>query len=317
MRQSIGIDVGGTKIAAGVVDEKGEILARTRRDTPSKDSPAIVEAIVEVTRELAADFDVDVVGVGAPGFVDAGRSRVFFAPNLAWRDLELRDQVATATGMPVVVENDANAAAWAEFRFGAAADVNDMVLLTIGTGVGGALVLGGELYRGSHGFSGELGHVRLVPDGQLCGCGLRGCLEAYASGTALVRNARAAATSAAVAVPGSAALLLELAGGDPDAITGPMVTAAANEGDVLARHLITEVGTWLGAAMGSFTAIFDPAAFVIGGGVGDAGDLLLKPAEEAMRRNVTGGSQLPHATIRLATLGNDAGIVGAADLGRL
>jgi glucokinase len=317
VRQSIGVDVGGTKIAAGVVDEKGEIHARTRRDTPSKDSAAIVEAIVEVTRELAADHDVDVVGVGTAGFVDAGRSRVFFAPNLAWRDLELRDQVAAATGLPVVVENDANAAAWAEFRFGAAADVNDMVLLTIGTGVGGALVLGGQLYRGSHGFSGELGHVRLVPDGQLCGCGLRGCLEAYASGSALVRNARAAATSAAVAVPGSATRLLELSGGDPDAITGPMVTTAAKEGDVLAVHLITEVGTWLGAAMGSFTAVFDPAAFVIGGGVAAARAQFVKPAEEAMLRNVTGGSLLPHATIRLATLGNDAGIVGAADLARL
>lgn len=316
MSHSIGVDVGGTKIAAGVVDEKGTILARTRRDTPAQNAAALVEAVVAVTTELAADYDVDVVGVGSAGFVDVSRSRVMFAPNLAWRDLALRDEVAAATGLPVVVENDANAAAWAEFRFGAAADVNDMILLTIGTGVGGALVLDGALYRGAHGFSGELGHVRLVPDGALCACGLRGCLEAYASGSALVRHARSAATSAAVAIPGSAARLLELADGDPDAISGPMVTTAAREGDELARNLIADVGHWLGAAMGLFTAAFDPAAFVIGGGVADAGELLLRPAENAMRLNVTGGTFRTQPTIRLATLGNDAGIVGAADLGR-
>ncbi|WP_166355274.1 ROK family glucokinase [Phytoactinopolyspora limicola] len=317
MTHSIGVDVGGTKIAAGVVDEKGEILASTRRDTPSQDAASIIAAIVGAIDELRADHAADVVGIGAAGFVDAGRSRVVFAPNLVWQDVDLRDEVSAATGLPVVVENDANAAAWAEFRFGAAVDVDDMMMLTIGTGVGGALVLNGALYRGSHGMSGEVGHVRLVPDGQLCACGLRGCLEAYASGRALVRNARSAATKAAAALPGSADRLLELAGGDPHAITGPMVTAAAKEGDVLAAYLIAEVGTWLGAAMGSFTAIFDPAAFVIGGGVADAGELLLKPAEDAMRRSVTGGNYRPQATIRLATLGNEAGIVGAADLGRV
>jgi glucokinase len=215
----------------------------------------------------------------------------------------------------VVVENDANAAAWAEFRFGAAEDVNDMVLLTIGTGVGGAVVLDGALYRGANGIAGELGHLRIVPDGQYCGCGLRGCLEAYASGTALVRNARAAANGSA-AFSGSPVMLLDMAGGRPEDISGPMVTEAAQKGDPLAVHLIAELGGWLGAAMGSFVSVFDPAAFVIGGGVADAGALLLDPAAEAMRRGITGGTHRPHATVRLATLGNDAGIVGAADLAR-
>ncbi|NED98273.1 ROK family glucokinase [Phytoactinopolyspora alkaliphila] len=315
MSLSVGVDVGGTKIAAGVVDEKGAIIARTRRDTPSKDAPAIVEAIVSVTRELAAEHDVEIVGVGSAGFIDAGRSRVMFAPNLAWRDLPLRDQVAAATGLPVVVENDANAAAWAEFRFGAAEDVNDMVLLTIGTGVGGAVVLDGAMYRGANGIAGELGHLRIVPDGQYCGCGLRGCLEAYASGSALVRNARAAASGSA-AFPGSPAMLLDMAGGRAEGITGPMVTEAAQKGDPLAVHLMAELGGWLGAAMGSLVSVFDPAVFVIGGGVADAGPLLLDPAEDAMRRSITGGTHRPHATVRLATLGNDAGIVGAADLAR-
>lgn len=311
MSLTIGVDVGGTKIAAGIVDEKGVIGPRARRDTPSQDPAAIVDTIIEVTLELAAMQHVDAVGVGSAGFVDSARSRVLFAPNLAWRDVPVRDRVATATGLPAVVENDANAAAWGEFRFGAAEDVDDMVLLTIGTGVGGGLVLGGEIYRGAHGVAAEIGHMRVVPDGHLCGCGLRGCLEAYASGTALVREARAAAD-----LP-SAERLLSMAGGDPQGITGPMVTAAAAAGDELAIVLINQLARWLGEAMGSFTALFDPAVFVIGGGVSAAGDLLLGPAEEALRKQITGGGHRPEPEIRLAMLGNDAGVIGAADLARL
>lgn len=311
MSLTIGVDVGGTKIAAGIVDEKGVIGARARRETPSQDPAAIVETIIEVSRELAAQQEVEAVGVGSAGFVDSARSRVLFAPNLAWRDVAVRDQVAEATGLPTVVENDANAAAWGEFRFGAAEDVDDMILLTIGTGVGGGLVLDGQIYRGAHGVAAEVGHMRVVPDGQLCGCGLRGCLEAYASGTALVREARAAAT-----LP-SAERLLEMADGDPQRITGPMVTAAAAEGDELAIVLIAQLGRWLGEAMGSFVALFDPAVFVIGGGVSEAGDLLLRPADEALRKQITGGGHRPEPEVRLATLGNDAGVIGAADLARV
>lgn len=311
MSLTIGVDVGGTKIAAGVVDEKGVIGARSRRETPSEDPAAIVETIIAVTRDLAADHEVDAVGVGSAGFVDSARSKVMFAPNLAWRDVAVREQVATATGLPTVVENDANSAAWGEFRFGAAEDVDDMVLLTIGTGVGGGVVLGGEIYRGAHGVAAEMGHMRVVPDGHLCGCGLRGCLEAYASGTALVREARTAAS-----LP-SAERLLSLAGGDPQRITGPMVTAAANEGDELAIALMTQLARWLGEAMGSFTALFDPAVFVLGGGVSAAGELLLGPAEDALRKQITGRGHRPEPEIRLATLGNDAGISGAADLARM
>jgi glucokinase len=308
---TIGVDVGGTKIAAGLVDEKGELGARARRETPSQDPDAITATIVDVTRELAAQQKVDAVGIGSAGFVDSGRSRVLFAPNLAWRDVPVRDRVAQATGLPTVVENDANAAAWGEFQFGAGEDVNDMVLLTIGTGVGGGFVLDGAIYRGAHGVAAEVGHMRVVPDGHLCGCGLRGCLEAYASGTALVREARSAAN-----LP-SAERLLAMAGGNPHDLTGPMVTAAATDGDELAIVLIAQVGRWLGEAMGSFTALFDPAVFVIGGGVCEAGDLLLVPAEEALRKHITGRGHRPEPEVRLATLGNDAGIIGAADLARV
>ncbi|HEU0213975.1 MAG TPA: ROK family glucokinase [Jiangellaceae bacterium] len=313
MGVAIGIDVGGTKIAGGLVDDAGVIIARTRRDTPSTDPRAIVDNIVSVVQELRRDRSIDAVGVGSAGFVDAARSTVLFAPNLAWRDVAVRDQVVAATELPVVVENDANAAAWGEFRYGAAEDVDDMVCVTVGTGIGGGLVLDGAVYRGAHGVGAELGHMRVVPNGHLCGCGNRGCLEQYASGSALVREARALASAGSV----FAARLLELAGGDPEKITGPMVTLAARDGDVAARELLTDLGRWLGEGLASFAAILDPAVFVIGGGVSAAGDLLLGPASDAFRRNLTGRGYRPEAEIRVAMLGNDAGIVGAADLARV
>ncbi|HET6919121.1 MAG TPA: ROK family glucokinase [Jiangellaceae bacterium] len=309
---TIGLDVGGTKIAGGLVDEAGAIAARSRRDTPSTDPAAIVREIITVVDELRAGREVDGVGVGSAGFVDAARSTVMFAANLAWREVPVRDQVSGATGLRVVVENDANAAAWGEFRFGAAEDVDDMVCVTVGTGIGGGVVLDGRLYRGAHGIGGELGHVRIVPDGYLCGCGNRGCVEQYASGRALVREARELADSHSV----FAARMLEMAGGDPQAITGPMVTRAAQEGDQPARELIADLGRWLGEALASFAAILDPAVFVIGGGVSEAAELLLAPTVAAFRRNLTGRGYRPEAEIRIATLGNDAGIVGAADLAR-
>lgn len=313
MSLTIGVDVGGTKIAAGVVDEQGAIIDRTRKATPSQDPAGIVATIVEATQELAEKHEIEAVCVACAGFIDADRSTVMFAPNLAWRHLPVRDQVSKATGLRTVVENDANAAAWGEFRFGAAADVvDDMVLLTVGTGVGGGIVVDGNIYRGSHGVGGEVGHMRVVPDGQLCGCGLNGCLEAYASGTALEREARAAARAGQ---PG-AKRLIDLADGNPDGITGPMVTAAAQEGDTLATELIGDVGRWLGEAMGSFTSILDPAAFVIGGGMSEAGELLLGPARDGFKRTITGAGHRPEPELRVATLGNDAGIVGAADLAR-
>jgi len=307
---TVGVDVGGTKIAGGVVDTSGKILDRIRRSTPSTDPDAIVQQIIEVVTELRGSYDVDAVGVGSAGFVDATRSTVLFAPNLAWRNLAVGDRVAAATGLPTVVENDANSAAWGEFRFGAAEDVDDMVCLTVGTGVGGGLVLDGVLYRGAHGIGGELGHLRLVPQGRRCGCGRQGCLEQYASGNALERDARAAA----VQRPAAAARLLDLAGGDVFALRGEMVTQAAREGDRLATELLAGIGRWLGEALASLGAVLDPAVFVIGGGVSQAGELLLGPAEEAYRANLTGGGHRPEAQLRVATLGVDAGIVGAADL---
>ncbi|HZI95890.1 MAG TPA: ROK family protein, partial [Actinomycetales bacterium] len=208
---TIGVDIGGTKIAAGVVDDDGTLLAKVRRETPATDVEAIEVAVADAVRELCEGRDVAAVGVAAAGYVDATRSVVLFAPNLAWRDEPLRADLEDRTGLPVLVENDANAAAWGEFRYGAAREVDDMVLLTVGTGLGGGIVLHGNLLRGAYGVAAELGHVRVVPDGIRCPCGQRGCWEQYASGSALVREARALARSSAL----SASALVELAGGDP------------------------------------------------------------------------------------------------------
>src|SRR5690606_14846257 len=180
---AIGVDIGGTKVAAAVVDAAGRVLRHEQRRTPAARPDSIRDVVVDLVGELTRSHPVAAVGVGAAGWIDADRSVVRYAPNLAWRDELLRGLLAAALGRPVVVENDANAAAWAEFRFGAARQAaHSMVLLTVGTGIGSGIVVGGELVRGGHGMAGEIGHTRAVPDGLPCGCGRRGCLEQYASG---------------------------------------------------------------------------------------------------------------------------------------
>jgi glucokinase len=312
MTRTIGVDVGGTKIAAGVVESDGTIVDEARRDSPATSQPAIVEAIVDIVDELSSRHEVEAVGVGAAGFIDAARATVLFAPNLAWRDAPLKRDVEAKVSLPVVVENDANAAAWGEFTFGAGADVADMIFLTIGTGLGGGLVLSDELYRGAFGIGGEVGHLRVVPDGHLCGCGNKGCWEQYASGSALVREAREFAKSGSP----QANRLLELAGGRYQDLDGPMVTQAATEGDGAAVELLEDLGRWLGEGIATLAAVLDPAVVVIGGGVSAAGDLLIEPARRAFARNLTGRGHRPQLEMRLATLGTEAGIIGAADLAR-
>jgi glucokinase len=307
-----GIDVGGTKIAGGVVDPDGQVLAHSTVESPAEHVEAIEEAIVGLVTDLRAEHTIEAVGVGAAGYVDRSRSTVLFAPNLAWRDVDLRAELEPRLDLPVVIENDANAAAWGEFTYGAGHDVDDLLLVTVGTGIGGGVVLDGELYRGAFGVAGEIGHVRVVRDGQLCGCGKHGCLEQYGSGSALVRNARAAASGGGHA----ADLLVERAGGDPHAIDGPMITQAAREGDAFAMEQLASLGRWLGEGIASLVTVLDPAAVAIGGGVGEAGELLLDSLREAFARHLPGLPHRPLADVRLATLGNRAGLIGAADLAR-
>jgi glucokinase len=309
---AVGVDIGGTKVAAGVVDGRGRVLARARRPTPSLDARAVEATIAEVVRELSEGLEIAAVGIGAAGFVDAERSHVLFAPHLAWRNEPLREAVTQMLAIPVVVENDANAAAWAEYRFGAGRGEERLVCVTLGTGIGGGIVIDGDVQRGKWGMAGEFGHMIVVPDGRRCECGNRGCLEQYASGNVLGREARELAEAGSpVTVP-----LLERAGGDAKALIGPLITAAARDGDAVAIELFEDVGRWLGIGLANLAAALDPGIFVIGGGVSDAGELLLRPARESFRRVLTGRGFRPEPRIVRAALGPEAGLVGAADLAR-
>jgi glucokinase len=313
MGLTIGVDVGGTKIAAGVVDELGHLRAMSRRDTPSDDPAKTEDVIADAVRELQASHDVEAIGLGAAGFVDVDRSTVLFAPNLAWRNEPLRQAIEARLGLPAVIENDANAASWAEARFGAGRGESHVVVVTVGTGIGGGIVLDGQLLRGRFGVAAEIGHFTVVPDGRRCGCGNQGCWEQYASGRALVAEARELARSS----PAIAPRLLTLADGHVNAINGQMVTTAAQDGDEAALESFRIVGTWLGRGMADLAAVLDPAVFVIAGGVSRAGDLIREPAWHAYLSRLTGRNHRPTAEVRIGQLGGDeAGIIGAADLAR-
>lgn len=312
MTLAIGVDIGGTKVAGGVVDEHGRVVDRTRRFTPGTDVAATEATIADVVAELAGRNEVDAVGIGAAGWIANDRATVLFAPHLAWRNEPLRDALSQAIGLPVVVENDANAAAWAEYRFGAARDAQVVVMVTLGTGIGGGLVVGGTLYRGAFGVGCEYGHMSVVPDGRRCACGNRGCWEMYASGTALAHDAR----ELALVAPVAGHRLMQLAEGDLDRLTGQLVTDAAREGDPAAMEIYTAMGRWLGRGLANLAAVLDPTVFVIGGGVSEAGELLLQPARQTFAEQLTGRGFRPAADIVLAELGPEAGLIGAADLAR-
>lgn len=310
MSLAVGVDVGGTKIAAGVVGEDGAILEKTRVPTPATDPAGLRDAIVAIVADLRSRHEVSGIGLGAAGFVSADRRSIPFSPHLQWSDAPVADLLQEATGIPVVVENDANAAAWAEYVFGAGQGVPDQLMVAIGTGVGGGLILDGELYRGGHGAAAEIGHLGLVRNGRRCKCGRNGCFEEYASGSALQREARAAAAA------GSAPKLLAAAGGDPAAVKGKMVTELAHAGEPEALALFADLGDALGVGIASIVAVLDPTLVVIGGGVSVAGEVLLAPTRDALAREWTSRGNRPGPELRIAEMGNDAALVGAADLVR-
>ncbi|MEP6695277.1 MAG: ROK family glucokinase [Pseudonocardiales bacterium] len=312
MSLAIGVDIGGTKVAGGVVSTDGTVVASARQPTPSNDVALTARAIAGVVATLRAEHEVVAVGVGAAGWIDLDRSTVLFAPNLAWRDEPLRDRLCDLIGLPVLVENDANAAAWAEQRFGAAQGEPVVVMVTLGTGIGSGLVISGQIYRGANGIAPEFGHMCVVPGGRRCGCGNRGCWEQYASGKALGREARDIASGAPLSAEG----LLAAADGDIARIDGPTVTAAALAGDPAAAECFDEVGRWLGVGLASLAAALDPSCFVVGGGVAEAGALLLDPARRSFESTLPGRGYRPMPEVRLAGLGNSAGLIGVADLAR-
>ena len=316
-RLAIGIDIGGTKVAGGVVDAHGNVTHRARRDTPHRSkSPSVVEGtIVEVVTELmqlAGPETIAAVGIGAAGFVAADRATVVFAPHLSWRHEPLQEALQKRVAVPIFVDNDANAAVWAEWKFGAAQGETHVMMITLGTGIGGGILINGQVQRGRFGIAGEFGHMQVVPGGHRCECGNRGCWEQYASGNALVREAH----SLFSANSPIASDLLDRVGGVLDNLTGPLITQAARDGDPTARELLAEIGNWLGVGIANLAAAFDPGMFVIGGGVSTADELLLASARETFKRQLAGRGYRPEARIVVAQLGNDAGLIGAADLAR-
>ena len=308
---AIGIDIGGTKIAGAVVTESGEIIAEDRLPTPSGDSEAIVDAVVSMVERLAIGHDIAAAGVAAPGFIDTTQSIVYYTPNISWRHEPLRERLLARLDLAITIDNDANAAGWAEYRFGAGQHVSDMTMLTIGTGVGGAIVNRGQLFRGGFGAGAELGHMRVVPDGLACGCGARGCIEQYGSGRALLRMANE------IADVGGIGLGLAAVRAQKGALTGHDVAELIVAGDSGAIQALRELGGWIGQACASLSAVLDPQLFVIGGGVAVAGDLLLDPIREAFVANLPARGYHPEPEFTIAQLVNDAGVVGAADLARL
>jgi glucokinase len=305
VRYSLGVDIGGTKILGAVVDEEGTIIGKTRVPTDRAEG---VDALPEAVDLFLAEATrpIDAIGLAVAGFVEYPSGRILFAPNLSFSNPDIGEDLSREYGLPVVVENDANAAAWAENRFGAGRGIRDMLMVTVGTGIGGGIIAGGRLYRGSRGFGAEFGHIPVTPDGPPCNCGSHGCFEAVASGRALGRMAQERAGD----FPGSE--VLRLAGGRVQNITGAMVGKAADIRDPFAVELLWDLGTLLGAGLAGLAKVFDPEMIVVGGGVLEEGESILAAAREEVVARYKG--QVDPPSVVSASLGNDAGVVGAAQL---
>ena len=309
--ETIGVDLGGTKMLIGVLSEAGtDPLYEQREASTGQTEDELVELLVrEVSEARDAHPEVTAVGLGIPATIDHDDGIAVAAVNLPLSNLPIRDIVSERVGLPVFVDNDGNVAAYAEYLYGAAQEMPHMVMLTVGTGIGGGLVLNGEIYRGSTGAGAELGHIVIQADGPPCqgNCPNHGCVEALASGTALGREGRAAAESS----PDSALGKVLAAGGEVD---GRAVTEAALSGDEVAIGVFDLIGGRLGVACSSLANIFQPKAIVVGGGVIAAGDLLLEPARREVRERAL--NPMNQTPILEATLGNDAGMIGAAAMAR-
>lgn len=310
-RYALAVDIGGTKILVAMVSETGEIIARHRADTPERGVDAVLQVIAASAEAVRGQSGVRAdeilgVGVGAPGPLDPRLGIVFEAPNLAgWRDVPLAELLASRLAMPVCIEHDATAAALAEWWIGAGRLVHDVVYVTVSTGVGGGIIMDDRVIHGVTGTAGEVGHMTIEIDGPRCHCGNRGCLEVLASGPAIARMAREAIAS------GRPSALLEMAGGNVDAISAATVEEAARAGDVVANDVFDRAGTYLGIAVANLINLLNPARVIIGGGVSKAGDLLFTPLRRTARERAL-ERPARDAEIVSAVLGDDVGAIGAA-----
>ena len=304
---AIGVDVGGTKIAAAVVTPEGEVLNEVRYPS-SGPKERLLSSMARSVNEVRDGFEVGGVCLAVPGTVSTVENKIIDAPNLhAIEGIPLKDELEERTGLTTTVENDANAAAWGEFRFGAGSEVSHLIFITLGTGVGGGVISHGVLLRGAQGAGGEMGHITIQATGPRCGCGNHGCLEALASGTAIARRAREVASEKPDSALGQLAV--------ERAVLGEDVAKLARQGDEAAISVLRETGVWLGIGLAGFVNVFNPEIIAIGGGAARAGDLILDAARhEVHLRAMSPGRDL--VEIKEATLGADSGVLGAAALAR-
>lgn len=298
---SIGFDIGGTNLRGGVVDENGTVL-ETRTVPTSQDARALEDDIVRVVEDLGAKYSISGVGLAIAAFLDPGCENVRFAPHLPWRDSPVRQILSDRLGVRVRLEHDANSAAWGEWRYGAGRGAKDWVFFAVGTGIGATLMIEDKIYRGAFGTAPEFGHLVVVPGGRECSCGKRGCLERYASGTALPDTFAELKPYYETSLPG--------------APTGEQIAQRAREGDALGQAVMNDFGLWLGQGLSIVADVLDPELIVLGGGVSKDADLFLDISRQAMSREIVGAGYRPLARVAVAELGSAAGMIGVADLAR-
>ena len=307
---TIGIDIGGTKISAGVVDSSGNLIDSSRCSTPTEGGKELISSVINLIKEFNKKYEIKGIGISIAALISSDYGTIVGAPNIAnLSKLNFANEIKEEFKLPIIIENDANAAMWAEFKFGNAKGLNPVMFFIIGTGVGGGLVIDGKLFKGANGIGAEFGHMCVVPNGILCGCGAKGCIEQYASGGALIRYAN----EALLANPDKSEEVLSFGEGK---LSGTALTKAAKAGNELALAAFSKQADWLGLACASYSLIIDPQAIIIGGGVVDAGELFLAPVRAAMRKYMPFAESHVPPKIIAAKFGNDAGLIGAADLVR-
>jgi glucokinase len=306
---AVGVDVGGTRIAAGLVERKGRIIKDAKRLTPKTGPFAVIDTVIDLVDEVCAGVhtsEVAGVGIGAPAQIDFLRQSVEFCTNLPLAGVDMRGLVMSRVRHEVTLDNDGHMAAYGEHRWGAAKGARDFLMITVGTGVGGGLFFSGEPYRGSRGLGGEIGHTVVQLDGPECPCGGKGHLEAFLGRPAIAAAGRAAAERF------DGREILAAAGGDIEAVTAESVLIAATAGDEPARQILLDCGVILGRALVGFVNVFNPKLIVIGGGIGESADFMVERAAETMQAEAMAGRR--DVTVVQAVLGNDAGILGSAAL---
>ena len=307
---SVGVDVGGTKIAAGLVDDKGNIVDIEKINTENEDLQQLNADIISLIKKLVGKNNVSSIGIATTGFVSKTRDIILFGTNINHKNYNFKKALQKELAYKIVIENDADAAGWAEYKYGSGKEYESMVMVTSGTGIGGALIINDQLVRGAFGKAGEIGHMKIVPNGRFCSCGLQGCWEAYASGSALVENANNILKSNPKSVENIVSCSID------GKITGPNITKLAFQDDKVAKNLIENVGWWLGLGISNIATIIDPEIIIIGGGVSAGKNILLDGVKKGYESNLSAGAYVEKAPIVLANYDNNAGIIGVADLSR-